>query len=76
MASNKEQSAPGKTEVLRRDSSMNVIIIVGDGNAVQHGKATHVDIRLTARRDTVRLTISDNGCGLSAGSDNSLEVGR
>jgi hypothetical protein len=34
MASNKEQSAPGKTEVLRRDSSMNVIIIVGDGNAV------------------------------------------
>ena len=55
---------------------MNVIIIVRDGNAVQHGKATHVDIRLTARRDTVRLTISDNGCGLSAGSDNSLEVGR
>jgi PAS domain S-box-containing protein len=45
-------------------------------NAVQHAKATHIDIRLTARRDTVRLTISDNGCGLSAGSDNSLEVGQ
>lgn len=34
-------------------------------NAVRHGRAKHVAIRLEETEDSVRLTIKDDGCGLT-----------
>jgi hypothetical protein len=57
VASNKEQSAPGKTEALRRESSMNVMIIVGDGNAVHWN--------VTINRQSLFYILADRRTGRS-----------
>lgn len=37
-------------------------------NAIKHGKATHIDLRLVQRADWLELTIADNGSGMATGT--------
>jgi signal transduction histidine kinase len=38
-------------------------------NAVKHARASEVQVGVTVERDTLRLTIADNGCGLAGPGD-------
>lgn len=42
-------------------------------NVIRHSGATGVTTRLLARRNEIILTVTDNGCGISAGSPASLK---
>jgi signal transduction histidine kinase len=46
------------------------IISEGVGNAIRHGAGSIVDVRLTLKQSTVKLTIADNGTGFDVRSQN------
>jgi signal transduction histidine kinase len=44
-------------------------------NAVRHGKAQHIAVRIAYHHDTLAITIADDGCGYSGEATNSSGMG-
>jgi len=44
-------------------------------NAIKHGKAKSIEIRLTAEKERIILSIRDDGCGLTTTAGNGKGMG-
>lgn len=59
-------ACPNSVLVHDKSTAMNLFRIAQEGvqNAIKHGRAKRIAIRLTERDGTVKLAVADNGCGL------------
>jgi len=65
-----EITSEGEERTVARNFCGSLLLIMQEavGNAIRHGAAKHVVVKIAFREKDIEMTISDDGCGFDAAS--------